>query len=232
MDQSGTRSPKATSPVVWIILVIVVLAVAGGVLYILSSGQENANNTNGATNANAVANVNGTATNVDRANANVGNTNTANTNADPYAGWEMYESAEVGLSLRYPHGWGIEEVDTRAVALRSPGYQPIQSGQVTFSHDIYIRVHYNPQNLSASDIIKSFNDSSAFWYSKYPHQDVSLNGRTTLYFPAFQEEGQSYQRTDYFLPFDGKVIGVSYLFTEQTQSETVRAIASSISTDS
>lgn len=80
MDQSGTPSPKATSPVVWIILVIVVLALAGGVFYVVSSDQENTNNANGATNTNAVANANGSASNVNQSNTNIGGTNTTNAN--------------------------------------------------------------------------------------------------------------------------------------------------------
>lgn len=124
MDQSGTPSPKATSPVVWIILIVVVLAVAGGALYVVSSDQGNANSANGATNANAVANSNTAATNVNQAaentnqaNANLGNTN-AGTIAVP-AGWLRYDSSESGsrlfadlapsFSVSYPQGAVLSE---------------------------------------------------------------------------------------------------------------------------
>lgn len=99
MDQSGTPSPKATSPVVWIILVVVVLALAGGVFYVVSSDEGNANNANGATNANAVANANGSAANTNHANVNSGSTNATNASTSTL---KTYISVNWDYSFQYP----------------------------------------------------------------------------------------------------------------------------------
>ncbi len=95
MDQSGTPSSKATSPVVWIVLVVVVLALAGGVFYVVSSDQGNANN------------------------ANLSNSNTlaqnTNVNADT-SGWLTYSSDTMGVSTVYPPDWTpVEATDTKGV---------------------------------------------------------------------------------------------------------------------
>ncbi len=114
MDQSRTPSSNATSPVVWIVLVVVVLAVAGGVLFVVSRDNDTAN----------VANSNSNTSIVNSSPTN------ANTGLDT-ATWKTYSNTAYNYSFRYPEEWTL--VDSPIATDPSPTTAEIGFGDPTLS---------------------------------------------------------------------------------------------------
>lgn len=118
MENQPNQPQKGGNKALWIVLVIVILAVAGyGIYALISSNANNTNNANTTNNANQAVNTNNAVNTNSAANTN-GNVNSAtnantnsatNTNVDT-SGWKTYTNSEYGYTMKYPSDWTYEDI--------------------------------------------------------------------------------------------------------------------------
>lgn len=148
--------------------------------------------------------------------------------------WVTFNFQEKNISFQHPDDWTIIDLpDPKAgVALRSPKYSTISSGNVDYSGEIYVNTITNSQNLSIQELFDTFNDTSRFWFDNYQYENVSYNGLSGVQFPKIQESGQSYSRTDIYLTCPDKIVSLSYLYEEDKYPDIVNEIAKTVSCSS
>lgn len=125
MENQQPQPTKSTNPVIWIILILVILVIAGYGIYVYFLGNTN-KNTNTVSNVNVSTNENvnkvSNTNTVVNANtpANTNTTTNTNTNVDT-SGWKTYENDTYGYSVKYPREWRIAEDYMEAFAeIRHP----------------------------------------------------------------------------------------------------------------
>ncbi len=111
---SPYAAPKKSGAALWVVLGIVVLIVAAGLIYYMSSGS-NANsnsntnavaNTNTETNTNVAVNTNTAVNQNTNTTSNINSATNTNTNSSvDTSRWETYRNDEVGISFNYPTDW-------------------------------------------------------------------------------------------------------------------------------
>jgi hypothetical protein len=157
MNQQAINK-KPTSPVLWVIFGIVVLAVAGGIWYVVAKGNDNANSVNVLINT-VVGNLNVIA----NTNRVLGNVNT-NINTDD---WLSYSDAYV--SFRYPTSWKATQIAV------SGG-----SFEVSNSHSVVVEPLSNPLDFKPAgrcviEVFPANGKSLSNWVtSSSLYQDTGL----------------------------------------------------------
>lgn len=148
--------------------------------------------------------------------------------------WATFTFQEKGISFQYPKDWTVIDLpDPKAgVALRSPQYKTISSGNIDFSGEIYVNTIANPQNISVEDLFDTFSDTARFWFDKYEYQDIIYDGLSGVKFPKFKENNESYFRTEIFLVCGNKIVSISYFYEEEKYQDILENIANSLSCDS
>jgi len=140
--------------------------------------------------------------------------------------WHVYESSKndfpyskTSISFEYPSDWEIIDLpDSKAgLALKSPIYEPVQSGSVFFDGEIYINVVENKDDLSLEDHSKLASDTSIFWFDKYPYTEMKVNGREAVFFDTFSgsSDGSGFSQRFGLIKGDGFVISIAYIFDEE-----------------
>jgi len=223
MDQAPrTRS----SLIVLFAVLLAVVVLAGGTVFLLAQMRDShESTTNSSTNArintNTVTNVTG--------GSNTTPTRNANTTLSTFdtSDWLAY-SVQNEFTFRYPSDWQVIALeDPRAgVAVRSPQYTPIREGSVTYEGEMYISSVDNPQNLSAEELFKTFDDTSRFWFTKHAHENVQLGNNRATYFRSFIEEGQA--RSLILISGTGLIANLDYLYKNDTVRDVFETIASTV----
>lgn len=106
---------KPTNQVMWVVLGIVVLVVAGGIWYVVAKDNGNLNTSNGTNNTNAVVgnsntanNSNSVAQNTNRTNVNASNMNQNNANVNSQTS-TTYTNSTWQYSFRYPSSLHVQD---------------------------------------------------------------------------------------------------------------------------
>jgi len=218
-NNNSTPTPtKGSRTGVVVAFVVVILVITGALWYSFSGTNDNTNNTNKVMNENTNVTVNTNTTT---------NTNSAVDTSD----WETYTNEMYSYSFKYPNNWDVVELsDPKAgIALKSSEYQPINSGSVEYSGEIYVSSLSNPENLSAQELFETYSDSSRFWFEKYSNDDEIMNGKAVTYFRSFTEDGQEYSQGLILVPSEDKIISVNYYFVEDDiRREEFENIASTV----
>lgn len=127
--------------------------------------------------------------------------------------WKTYTDSKIGFSFQYPSDWQVITLPdpSAGIALKSPAYEPIVSGNVTFDGEIYIKAGNNPKNTPIQKVFEGYNDTSKFWFSQFPYENITtpLPG---VKFPSIKEAGSDITRTDYIFSPSGKLIFFTYLY--------------------
>ena len=144
--------------------------------------------------------------------------------------WKVYRNEEYGFEIRYPKNWELVNlgdfyVGNTGVVLKSPNYKPIKDGNVIHKGEIYIHGIENKNDLSIEDLFDTFNDTSRFWFDKFKHKDIIINGNFGVIFDYIQEDSHpsihqsNIKSINAYIKGDKKVIGISYLFLENPKRE-------------
>ena len=174
---------KPTNKALWIVLIIVVLAIAGYGIYTLISNKdnENTNNTNSTVNQN---------TNV-VANANtVLNTNTAvnlNTNIDT-SGWKNFSNNKYGFSVKMPQSWQVTQssVNRDTFNYESFGINPGKDTHAGYQVNVYNSVKDLADGNSYSTLAEWIAAQATGPYT-YPSTDFLGQGTYEGLWPSADE---------------------------------------------
>ncbi len=143
--------------------------------------------------------------------------------------WKTYTDQQNGFSFEYPTDWQVTVLPNMGgnLVLKSPGYVPIVSGQVTHQGEVYVLLTPNPKDLSIKDLYATYNDTSTLWFKNFQYQEITtpLPG---VKFPLIQESNINYKRTDYIFKVGKKVVSLAYIYTTPNVMETFVRIATSI----
>ncbi len=144
--------------------------------------------------------------------------------------WTTYNSREKLLHFQYPNSWKLTDKKT-GIALTSPTYQTIRSGEIELTGEIFIRSFEKPITFSIEDLFDTFDDTSRLWFEKYQHEKVTYNGISAIIFPKFQEGNEGYYQTEILFGCGENVISLSYSDKDGSgeYQDTLKQIANTIS---
>lgn len=135
--------------------------------------------------------------------------------------WAVYESAKVGMRIKYPKDWEVVNFDDPKsdVGLRPPGVN-------TYMGSIYVGSISNLNELSIKDLFDTFDDTSRFWFTENAYEELPLPKRNGIYFPEIVDKVQySNQHTEaYFVTGENIVYSFQYIYLEDQKNPLISQI--------
>lgn len=147
--------------------------------------------------------------------------------------WKTYKSEKLGLTIKYPQSWSVVvlENEKAGIALRSPAYVPIKSGEVTYDGEIYVNSIPNPKSLSIKNLYETFDDTSRFWFSQFPYEELTITGRKSIHFSGIDELMISNtgnmitdKREEFIVQGNKKVFYFSFSYLKENKNSTISEI--------
>ena len=171
---------KGMTTIVTAIIIIAVLVIAAGVIWYVTTGNDNINtnlsNTNNTTNHNANLNEN--------VNAMVNENMNTNTNSSlNTSDWKTYTNEKYGYSVKYPNNYRVMEGDIYIHIYSYPEENSYNPGSPPPQDEIKIVISiYNDLNQKLDDWIESFGYNVPRYHSLSP--DVAAGSAETNVVPG------------------------------------------------